>query len=290
MSYNEHEDGLSPRLEVLEPRILLDGAGPQLVGPSLIAAVDPPAQANAYSVPIWTDWNQDGVADLLVGEKTTDAFGKIRVYLGQTVGNSTYVEAHGYVQGPEGDLSVPAEGCLGVAPRVIDWNNDGLRDLVLGLGDGTVQVALNVGTDVAPRMAAPFQLANRSLRWNGEDSSWLSVRLASGDRLRSTMHLSKPPSRRKCGNVPSDGTFRRLPPADCPQQTHYVMPSFVRTSLSAVDEYTSTSSIAPKRKNRDFIGAQQMKRLSLQSAIGKKPFDRMSIGTWFSARMRSSGL
>ena len=55
----------------------------------------------------------------------------------------------------DGDLSVPASGCLGVFPRVFDWNGDGKHDLVWGLADGTLQVTLNENTAAEPRFGAP---------------------------------------------------------------------------------------------------------------------------------------
>ena len=60
-----------------------------------------------------------------------------------------------FAQGADGDLSVPASGCLGVFPRVFDWNGDGKHDLVWGLADGTLQVTLNENTAAEPRFGAP---------------------------------------------------------------------------------------------------------------------------------------
>ena len=58
--------------------------------------------------------------------------------------------------GRAGDLSVPASGCLGVFPRVFDWNQDGKQDLVWGLADGTIQVTLNESTAAEPRFGTPL--------------------------------------------------------------------------------------------------------------------------------------
>jgi hypothetical protein len=60
-----------------------------------------------------------------------------------------------FAQDAAGDLSVPAIGCLGVFPRVFDWNQDGKQDLVLGLADGTIQVLLNENSAAAPRFGTP---------------------------------------------------------------------------------------------------------------------------------------
>ena len=110
---------------------------------------------NAYSAPSLTDWNSDGRVDLVVGEKTAESTGKIRVYLNQGTNASPVFDTFTYAQITSGDLTVPASGCLGVFPRVYDWNGDGKKDLVLGLADGQVQVALNENTDSEPRFGLP---------------------------------------------------------------------------------------------------------------------------------------
>ena len=39
---------------------------------------------------------------------------------------------------------------MGVFPRVVHWDEDGRKDLLIGRSDGLVMVYLNVGTDAAP--------------------------------------------------------------------------------------------------------------------------------------------
>jgi len=46
---------------------------------------------------------------------------------------------------------VTAEGCLGAFPRLTDWNQDGKKDLVVGLANGTLQVFLNANTNTEPK-------------------------------------------------------------------------------------------------------------------------------------------
>jgi hypothetical protein len=107
--------------------------------------------ATAYSVPLMADWNADGVADLIVGEQTPAGVGKIRVYLNTgTADAPAFGSPFSYVQAGGSDLSVSSEGCLGVFPRVFDWNADGEKDLVLGLADGTIEVFENTGSTASP--------------------------------------------------------------------------------------------------------------------------------------------
>lgn len=105
---------------------------------------------NAYSVPSLSDWNGDGLPDLIVGEKTADSQGKVRVYpnLG-TVAEPSFGTGF-YVQAAGTDLAVAAAGCLGVFPRLFDYDRDGLPDLVLGKADGSFQWWQNSGTTGSP--------------------------------------------------------------------------------------------------------------------------------------------
>ncbi len=114
---------------------------------------------NAAAVPSLVDWNSDGKLDLIVGEKTVDSLGKIRIYLNEGTSESPVYDTFSYVQTPDGDLTVPGSGCLGVFPRLFDWNGDGENDLVLGLADGTVQVWTNVNTSANPIFALPVNLS-----------------------------------------------------------------------------------------------------------------------------------
>jgi hypothetical protein len=161
---------------------------------------------DGFSVPSLADWNGDGLLDLIVGERTADGEGKVRVYLNQGTSEVPVFGEFFYAQTATGDLAVPAgggpgedddddcptcpptglsgasgescgtstcgTGCaaplsgfslaamtecrgLGVAPRLFDWNGDGLLDLVLGLADGHVQVALNENADGDPQFSPP---------------------------------------------------------------------------------------------------------------------------------------
>ena len=104
-----------------------------------------------YSVPSLTDWNVDGMLDLIVGEKDA-AGGKVRVYLTREQASSRNMMAFAYAQYDGDDLTVPCQGCLGVFPRMVDWNEDGTQDLLLGLADGRVQLFPNTQSRRVPRI------------------------------------------------------------------------------------------------------------------------------------------
>jgi hypothetical protein len=106
--------------------------------------------------PIWTtgtasavhaaDWDGDGDYDLIVG----DIGGN--VYLVPNEGT-----AKEYAFGKEepleaGGKNVHVEGDAG--PFVADWDGDGLADLIVGSGDGSVALYRNIGAARAPKLAA----------------------------------------------------------------------------------------------------------------------------------------
>ncbi len=108
-------------------------------------------QTMEYSVPMMVDWNNDGHQDLLVGEKMGN-YGTVRVYL-KDDGDSRFTTPQ-TVQVDGHDLLVPANGCLGAFPRVVDWNDDGKKDLLIGRADGKTEIFLNNNTDAEPTFTA----------------------------------------------------------------------------------------------------------------------------------------
>ena len=93
------------------------------------------------------DWNGDGLPDLIVG----DIRGHVSVYLNEgtkqqyAFGTPTRLKADGKeIMVPHGDAG----------PCAADWDGDGLLDLIVGCGDGSVQLYRNVGTAKEPKLAA----------------------------------------------------------------------------------------------------------------------------------------
>jgi hypothetical protein len=91
------------------------------------------------------DADLDGLKDLLVGE----AEGNIRLFLNINTDadpefdSGTLLEA-----GPAGSKSVIDVGQR-TTPVVVDWDNDGRRDIIVGAKDGLVWLYRNTGTDAA---------------------------------------------------------------------------------------------------------------------------------------------
>ena len=123
-----------------------------------IQAGDDDLRVDEYSVPSLIDWDGDGRLDLVVGEKTAAGEGKVRIYLNEGSNAAPVFSTYSYAQTTNGDLAVPATGCMGVFPRVFDWDGDGLKDLVLGLADGRIQLWMNTNTTNGPVFVTPTYL------------------------------------------------------------------------------------------------------------------------------------
>ncbi|MGE5293616.1 MAG: hypothetical protein ACM3VT_02180, partial [Solirubrobacterales bacterium] len=107
-----------------------------------------------YSVPSFEDWNNDGLRDLIVGEGGANYPGKIRVYLNVGTESDPRFAGFFYVQANGGDLTCTPDGCQGCFPRVVNWDADGRKDLLVGLADGTAKVFLNVTDNNEPAFDA----------------------------------------------------------------------------------------------------------------------------------------
>ncbi len=98
---------------------------------------------SAGAVPFVADWNNDGRKDLIVG----DADGKVTLFTND-----------GTEQAPSFDLGADLLGVastgLDAAPTVIDFDADGLKDLLVAYSNEPIKVFLNTGTDAEPVLVA----------------------------------------------------------------------------------------------------------------------------------------
>lgn len=99
-----------------------------------------------YSVPSFVDWDNDNLKDLVIGTGS----GYVRVYLNDGAESAPSFSDYFYAQSNGANLYCPPWGCLGCFPRVVYWDADTRKDLLVGQADGTVKIFLNVGTDTAP--------------------------------------------------------------------------------------------------------------------------------------------
>ncbi len=91
-------------------------------------------------------WGADARKDLLIGQ----ADGKVKLYLNVATDAAPTFDAGAFLQvGPPGSKVAISVGGR-ATPEMVDWDNDGRRDLVVGALDGRIHVFLNAGTDAAP--------------------------------------------------------------------------------------------------------------------------------------------
>lgn len=95
---------------------------------------------SADAAPFAVDFDNDGLTDLLVA----DAAGVLTLYPGIAGDPPAFGVARTL------SLKVPA----GATPFVVDWNNDGNKDLLVGTGAGEVLLYLNTAVEQAPAFAA----------------------------------------------------------------------------------------------------------------------------------------
>ncbi len=121
--------------------------GPEEIVQADGADIDVPG----YSVPTVADWNNDGLQDLIVGQGgSVSPAAKVRVYLNIGTALQPVFGSFFYAQSNGADLVVTGSGCLGCFPRVVNWDGDGLKDLLVGQADGRIKVFINIGTDADP--------------------------------------------------------------------------------------------------------------------------------------------
>jgi len=105
----------------------------QLVTKNFISSIDIGRRSHVA----WADFNADGLSDfILSGDR-----GNIIAYQGQDDSSFQWIS----------DNWIPATATLsGVAPALVDLNDDGLLDFVAGLFDGTLRGFRNIGAPGAP--------------------------------------------------------------------------------------------------------------------------------------------
>jgi hypothetical protein len=108
------------------------------------------------ATPVADDWNDDGKKDLIIGNMK----GNIVIYLNK---GSDSVPAFDSPFLLQVDGKVFDAGTRS-APRIYDWNKDGLKDLLIGEMDGYVFYLKNIGTRKTPL----FNKAEKLVLGNGD--------------------------------------------------------------------------------------------------------------------------
>ncbi len=189
-----------------------DNSDPILEGGSIIQAGGTEIDVGMRAAPIVNDWNEDGRKDLLIGNFE----GTIHVYLNEGT-NAEPDFATSYLLVAGGNvLDIGSRA----APRIFDWNDDGLKDILIGELEGYVYYLKNVASNDNPafnRAEKLFLKNGNPLRfpsskgvprsrlyiadWNndgqndvlvgGVDGKVMLFRAASGSTYTVTDHLNK---------------------------------------------------------------------------------------------------
>ncbi len=122
------------------------------------------------------DWNRDGHVDILAGDED----GKVSFLknTGQINNGAPEFLAPSFFQQ---EAKYVDFGAL-TAPRVVDWDGDGLDDIVSGNGIGSIGFIKNLGGDV-PMWAAPqlLKAAGKEIKILPEDANWGYTTIDVGD-------------------------------------------------------------------------------------------------------------
>lgn len=99
------------------------------------------------------DWNEDGNKDLLTG----DSSGYVTLYLNHGDNADPVFSTGSRISTGETTFSVS----LRATPEVVDWNNDGKKDLLCGEDSGYIYLLLNSGSNASPSFDAVQYLTYR---------------------------------------------------------------------------------------------------------------------------------
>ena len=103
---------------------------PLFSSPQPLEADGAPIDVGSFAVPFVADWNGDGKQDILIG----DGDGYIHLYLDIGTWTAPKLIAAGLVT--VNDERIAVDGAA--VPFLVDWNNDGRKDLLVGSREGSV--------------------------------------------------------------------------------------------------------------------------------------------------------
>jgi hypothetical protein len=130
---------------------------PRLDGGTTLQAGGVDIDVGIRATPIVNDWDGDGKKDILVGNWE----GNVTIYLNEGTDAAPVFNSSSLLQvgGIDFDIGTRA------APRIYDWDGDGLKDILMGEKEGYVYFLENVGTNEAPVFdsAEQFRLSNGEL-------------------------------------------------------------------------------------------------------------------------------
>lgn len=103
---------------------------PLFSAPGPVEADGAPLDVGSFAAPFAADWNGDGKQDILIG----DGDGYIHLYLDISTGTEPKLIAAGLIK--INDERIAVDGSA--VPFLVDWDNDGRKDLLVGSQEGSV--------------------------------------------------------------------------------------------------------------------------------------------------------
>lgn len=132
-----------------------------------------PITVGTRAAPISDDWNEDDRKDLLVGNFD----GNILIFINEGTDDGPLFNAPTTLQMAGTDFDIGTRA----SPRVVDWDSDGLKDLLVGEVEGYIYFLKNVGSNANPL----FDVAQKLVLASGEP-----LRYMPGEAPRSRLYVS----------------------------------------------------------------------------------------------------
>jgi hypothetical protein len=126
------------------------GKGAYAAGAKLLSINGAPARAGLASSVAITDWDGDGKLDLIVGNIN----GGVSLLRNASKGGKLEFEAPRRLLGTSGLERVNSDA----APLVVDWNGDGIADLIVGADDGSITLFKGKGAGNAHTLEPGIKL------------------------------------------------------------------------------------------------------------------------------------
>jgi len=98
------------------------------------------------------DWDEDGRKDLILGENS----GNVRIYINTNTDADPQFSGFSYLKLSGYNYDVGDHS----SPYIIDWNNDGRKDVLVGETGGRVALLINTGTNANPMFSSANWIQN----------------------------------------------------------------------------------------------------------------------------------
>ncbi len=140
-------------------------AAPAISEYLLLTIEDEPIDVGTDAAPFMVDYDNNGTADLLVGN------GEGLLYYFKNVAHNTAPAFTSPVLLADGD-GIPITVETSCMPCVVDWNGDDRKDILLGNGGGSLMLALNQGSDRHPVFSSlrPLTAGGKEIQVDGPSS------------------------------------------------------------------------------------------------------------------------